>query len=294
MALKNPGENARAVAALERTYRAAAGRVLAILSKLGPASRSGAGPAALKQVEGIIRKLDRTARAWTEREIPTIYRKSQAITTNRLALFGAEKSRRFKASRHDRAAQKVATAAYSDLAKANRTILRIAKKYVSLVDQGRRAAAKLQALTGEEGATIGEWAAEAVAEGQTRRTLQNRIMDYLRGQLSDGKFIVINGRNYKLSNYSELVAGARLREAATEATINAAREYDHDLVEIPAKGGSCEECIDIEGKVYSLSGNDPKYPKLTKEKTPPIHPRCRHILRVTSESALSFREVASS
>ncbi|MEN6311205.1 MAG: phage minor capsid protein, partial [Acidobacteriota bacterium] len=179
-----------------------------------------------------------------------------------------------------------------DLAKANRTILRIAKKYVSLVDQGRRAAAKLQALTGEEGETIGKWAAEAVAEGQTGRELQIRIMEYLRGQFSDGKFIVISGRNYKLSKYSELVASYRLREAATEATINAALEYDHDLVEIPAKGGSCEDCIDIEGKVYSLSGNDPKYPKLTDEERPPIHPRCRHYLRVVSESSLKFREAS--
>lgn len=283
MAGKDPGMKQRAVNELVRAYRSAAGQVRTILSSLSPQGFNAIkGAGALKRVDKVIDRLNRTAQAWAKREIPAAYKKSRTVTVNRLATFGDEKNPRFKASRHARAQEKAAAATMRDLTRANRTIRSIARKYVSIMGQASKAVMSVQALTGDETATIKDWAAEAVQEGTTRQELRIRIMEYLQGQLSDGKYIAINGRNYKLSSYAELVASFNLRDAASDAVINSMNEYDHDLVEIPKKGGSCERCKEIEGKIYSLSGTDSRYPKLTDEERPPIHPHCEHYLRAVS------------
>lgn len=115
------------------------------------------------------------------------------------------------------------------------------------------------------------------------------ILDRLMGILGEASFIEINGRNYNLKAYSELVARTTMREAQTDATKELCREYDNDLVQFSKHDSPCEVCAPLEGQVFSVSGTDPDYPELTDDETPPIHPRCEHNLNPTSANALRWR-----
>lgn len=228
-------------------------------------------------------------KSWAKKALAAAYRAEQVVTRNRLLILGREKTKRLPAGRHERKVKELIEQTLRDLFRANGTFADVAEQYLGMLGEARRGIEQLQAFTGTEEAEIGKMAADAVRQGLARQTLKNQIRDFLAEKLKGKDFIVINGRHYNAGKYAELVARVRLREAATEATLNSAKEYDHDLIEIPAKGGSCEECLEIEGKIYSISGTDPEYPPLTDENRPPIHINCRHYLRVVSRSTLKFR-----
>jgi hypothetical protein len=275
---------------LKVIYQAAANELAAVLRAQDPAFFTEAAAVRIRdRVDSLVASLDGSAKAWTSRALAAAYKAEQKVTRTRLLIMGREKAKRFRAARHERAEKALIKATLKDLYKANRTIRDIAEQYIGLLAEGKRGIEQLQAMTGAEKKMIGEWADEAVKEGLARQTLKNQIRDYLTEKLKGQSFIRINGRNYNAGKYADLVARVRMRDAATQATLNSAAEYDHDLVEIPYKDNSCEICQKIEGQVYSISGNTPGYPVLTEEKKTPIHPRCRHYTRVVSASELKFR-----
>jgi hypothetical protein len=93
---------------------------------------------------------------------------------------------------------------------------------------------------------------------------------------------------YNLGAYARMVARTTLREAQTQATLDLCATYENDLVEVSYHGTDCDICLEYEGKVYSLSGNDPNYPVLDEQ--PPFHPNCKHDILPTSEAEISVRE----
>jgi len=287
MAKRIPTENERAVKDLRAQYARAADDVLRILEGLQPigfnASKSAAARA---RVNAVIVRLNRYARSWTKRRIREAYAEGRDVAEARLSIMGEfPLTRRVNANRHKKTERRLADRVFADLFKANRSIEVIARRYCNAMLQSAEGVRELQAF--DEGLAerfISRVSAAAVKTGLARGDLQKRLLKYLQNKLSGQDFITINGRNFNLRDYSELVARTNLRNAQTEAIKTAAWEYNHDLVEIPYKDGSCDECQEFEGKVYSLSGDDPEFPML--EEQPPLHPRCRHYLRVTSRNIL--------
>lgn len=283
---------------IKAAYKAAADRLAAVLQRLDPDAYSESTAAAvMTSAQEIVGSLNARSRAWARRALTTAYEDERRISKNRLVVIGAEPGRGGK-KRHERAKAALIRQTLRDLFKANATFERTAQQYLGMVRAASRGLQKLEAMSPELTTRIGGLAKKAVKDGLARQTLKNQIRKLLDLTLRGRDFISIRGkdgvlRDYKAGKYAEMVARTRLREAASEATVNAAREYDHDLVEIPAKGGSCEDCIEIEGQVYSLTGDTPGYPVLTDEERPPIHPNCRHYLRVTSESSLAFRKAVA-
>lgn len=274
---------------LKVTYQAAADSLAAILRAEDPALFDGAAAVRLRDRVGeIIARLDHAATTWVNRSLAAAYKAQQAVTRNRLLIMGEEQSKRFRPARHEKAKKTLIRQTLKDLYKANRTFREVAEQFIGMLDEAHRGLGNLQAMTGAEEAQIAEMARKAVQDGLARQTLKNQIRDFLAKKLKGEAFIVINGRHYQAGKYAELVARVRMRDAASEATINSAKEYEHDLVEIPAQGGACEDCQAIQGKVYSISGNDPEFEALTDENRPPIHPNCRHYLRVVSRSTMKF------
>jgi len=49
----------------------------------------------------------------------------------------------------------------------------------------------------------------------------------------------------------------------------------------------CGNCMDFEGKIFSISGKDPRFPPLTD--TSPYHPMCLHLMYPTFESAMQVQ-----
>lgn len=57
--------------------------------------------------------------------------------------------------------------------------------------------------------------------------------------------------------------------------------FHSDLLEMPYLGCACAECAKYQGRVYSISGTDKRFPKLPEflKQTGKVHPGCRHYFR---------------
>ena len=119
----------------------------------------------------------------------------------------------------------------------------------------------------------------------TRASTETSIKDLkanIATKLADKGFLTIqysNGVNMPLDAYAEMVA----RSARTETFNTAAIEYakqSTDLVECSIIFPTCDICAKFQGRVYSVSGKDKRYPSLYETALANgfelIHPNCRH------------------
>lgn len=125
--------------------------------------------------------------------------------------------------------------------------------------------------------TINEQIVKGIIEKGSVNAAKKNIKDKLKSQLEDGKIITIidkNGkpRNYNVRDYAELVARTKLINAQAQGTIDIAREVNQDLVQVSNHNTDCDVCGEIEGRVFSISGNDPDFDPLDFEF--PLHPNC--------------------
>jgi len=88
-------------------------------------------------------------------------------------------------------------------------------------------------------------------------------------------FVDKRGARWSLENYSSMATRTGTREASTVATTREMGANGRDLVQISTHVGPCDLCKPFEGKTYSLSGDDERYPRATV--LPPYHPNCRHV-----------------
>ena len=99
-----------------------------------------------------------------------------------------------------------------------------------------------------------------------------------------GKFdvIIIGERAYNLNSYLELIARTQLIDVYTQSTLETCKQYGDDLVQFSHHDEPCEICADLEGQIFSISGDSEKFPQLTDDETPPVHPNCEHNLNPVS------------
>jgi hypothetical protein len=131
--------------------------------------------------------------------------------------------------------------------------------------------------------------ADGYLEKGTSLNSKRRLKDALAKKLIDGEYITIidkNGkeRKYNLDTYSELVTRTKLMDASCQAVLDTAGEVGADLVQVDAHNTLCEVCAEYEGKIFSISGNDPNFPELDVDF--PIHPNCQHNITVVFREAL--------
>jgi len=115
-----------------------------------------------------------------------------------------------------------------------------------------------------------------VIAGKARREVSKGIGERLMEEYGTPT-IRVGSKTYAIDDYAELVARTRTKEAHTAGTINRTIEAGHDLVMISAHGAK-DGCSYYEGKVFSISGTDERYPPLNSipRGGPPFHPNCRH------------------
>lgn len=286
------------ISEIESVYASATEKITAVLSSLDLTTFSTtAAGMVLTRVKTIIASLDSAVQMWAPGTMRAAFDESAGVARIRLEALGLDQ-KKDGSRRQDKKIAALTKTIMTDYWKANRTIERAAKKYLVLAAQAAAGVAKIeevQAFTGAEdfpyikrilkGARPESWTEATLA----RQAVAKKIMDHLLKKIGGGDFILINGRNYNLKAYAELVARTRMREAQTEATKELCKEFDNDLVQFSKHDSPCEVCAPLEGQVFSISGDDPKYPALTDEETPPIHPCCGHNINPTSENALSWR-----
>lgn len=89
------------------------------------------------------------------------------------------------------------------------------------------------------------------------------------------------GREIKLDVYAELVARTTTREATNKGMISVVEGIGRDLVKMSHHATACPICAPLEGRIYSVSGKDKRYPSLMvafPNGYATVHPNCRHVL----------------
>lgn len=226
----------------------------------------------LSQVNAEIARLDQQARKWTTSVIPTAYSHGIDVSEDRLRSLGITKYVNLSAQVHKSAVSVLVDDVTLDLLVANQTMKKNVVRFIRATQQ--------QVLEDNQ---ISKMIAQGMIEGETRKQISDRLLSEFEKQLKEEKFITINGRNYQPEGYTRMLARSRVAEASNQANVNAALQYGVDLVQVDIHAGSCEVCDPFQGKIYSISGNDPDFPAL--DERPPYHPNCRHqLLPMTRES----------
>lgn len=142
-----------------------------------------------------------------------------------------------------------------------------------------------------------EQTSRKIATGATLRKLQKNLVSQLQ---NEGIFSVqygsgLNAYRVSLNAYASMVARSTTREAGNVARINSATEHGYDLVLCTSHYPTCEMCAPIQGRVYSISGKDKRFPALStlpgfKDGYYTIHPNCRHVFVPTVENLWTDEE----
>jgi len=129
-----------------------------------------------------------------------------------------------------------------------------------------------------------EAAAEKIAMGSTVQDMKNNLIERLKNegfmtvQYGQGK----NAYQVSLDAYAQMVARSTTREAGNLARENQLIENGYDLVEMTTHYPTCEKCAMYQGRVYSISGKDKRFPALMetafKSGYRNVHPNCRHVI----------------
>ncbi len=98
------------------------------------------------------------------------------------------------------------------------------------------------------------------------------------------RYIQAGSRKYVPEYYAEMVSRVKFHEAQSSASLMQAANYDTDLMVVSSHNTKTEICLEFEGKIFSISGKDKRFPRLTE--TSPFHVNCLHLMFPQFESAL--------
>ena len=211
----------------------------------------------LRNVAGILQDMDKNADNWIISAVGRAYSASLADTIVILNKLGLSPVRSNFARVHQRAVDVIAQNMSGNLRNATQFVGR------RVNDIFRQVALE---QTGAKLVTGASW-----------QEMKAKVIQEMLNKGQTG-FVDKIGRQWRLDSYAEMVARTTTREAASVATINQCLEYGQDLVQISTHYPTCHLCAPLQGKVFSISGNDKRYPKYGEEVRIPVHPNCRHVL----------------
>ena len=241
-----------------------------------------------ENIDRLIKMLNRAAIKWSKQAVPEAYEKAYAISKTRLEIIGAVRDYNFREKTHRQAIDEQIDITMEVLIKADQSIKVNVATFLYLASQTAKGLSQFQAFDMRDEELIDELLGDALRAGETRNTAMRTVRDFFGERFGDAKFININGRNYEMRAYADLVAKTRLRVTQSEAVKNSCKEFQNDLIQISDHGSEFDDlCLFYEGKVFSISGQSTKYPFL--DAWPPFHPRCQHSAGATSEVAIEAR-----
>lgn len=218
--------------------------------------------ALLREIDGILRKLDADAGVWIDANIPQVYAHGQAtalVTLGEAATVaqaldivagvGLVNEERVKYIVQD---------AHDDLLAATANVSRQVKRQVrDLVVQRTR----LAALATENERSV---AKKVTAD---LRNANVAIRDKA-------------GRRWKLEDYARVVVSSKMAESHREGAIEKSVAEGFDLARISIAGGTKDSCKHFEGALVSLTGKTSGYRTVSEIRASGLcfHPQCRHIV----------------
>lgn len=222
----------------------------------------------LAQVESLIQELNIQAKEWVKNVMPQSYQSGMDYVVSELNKLGIKaETEPFTFSQINIEAVKVLMLDTLD-------DLHTANKFAG--DRIKQAVRQ----------AVNEAVTQKIAQGQTVLQCKKNLVNSLLSKGIDGIADKM-GRLMPLDSYASLVARSRTREATNTATMNKLTGLGHDLVKMSSHNTSCPICISLQGRVYSISGNDGRYPPLQRAfsgEHANIHPNCSHVLMPYIES----------
>lgn len=116
--------------------------------------------------------------------------------------------------------------------------------------------------------------ADGIMYGDTRRKTIKRVYDDF---LSKGltSFTTVDGKELPLDFYAETVTRTKTSTASINAHVNTYQEANVNLVEVVGSSDPCGDCAPYHHVVFSLDGNDERFPHVDVQSLFPLHPNCR-------------------
>jgi hypothetical protein len=127
--------------------------------------------------------------------------------------------------------------------------------------------------------------------GSIYKSIRN-LRKAIEAKIKDSDYMQIinkNGdvMNFEIKYYAELVARTKLHEQSTMAALDAMNSLGLDLIQISSHNTETLYDAQFEGKIYSMSGQDPDFPAVID--LPPFHPNCKHVATATSREQLGIK-----
>lgn len=231
------------------------------------------------QIESEYNRLARAYKKWAETEL-----------TEAAALF--EKDMQAKLLSTYGGALRVLSASMAGQDLIAMTVSDAVTTFTAGLSQGKENVFRVMRMTQQkvtEEFLIDKSLANAIEQGNLKYFLHNlmeaspaykRLME----GLEDGALIQAGSKRFAPDYYAELVARTKFHEVQSATALATANAIGTDLVKVSSHNTLTEECKEHEGKVYSISGKDTRFPPLTER--PPFHPNCLHTLHPTFETAL--------
>lgn len=239
----------------------------------------------LQQAEKTLKRLEKSSAYYAKSVIPKEYQKAldeiyAYFKNNRLRMKHPEAF----AHIHNDAIYAVAREMQFQIGQGLEQVGRQISRYVTAARDDTLRQVGLQA-TGEK-----------IASGSTVQQMQQNLIAKLRDegfmavQYGEGK----QAYQVSLDSYAGMVARSTTREAGNIARENQLVENGYDLVQFTEHYPTCALCAQFQGRVFSISGKDKRFPPLSKAFASGyrnIHPNCRHVLVAWLEEFQTPEEV---
>lgn len=214
----------------------------------------------LREINQILEKLDKDSSRWVRQEIPKYYTGGRKASEKMLAVLGFRNLKRAGAI-HTKAIEVMANETYMMFGEA----LQIARK---------DAIQAINIATREE---IVDQLARGVISGEPSKEMAKKVKGIMQDR-GISSLVDKGGKRWQLDVYAEMLVRTKTAEAYRIGNHNRQLENDFDLVQISSHGAP-DDCINVEGKVFSLTGRTPGYPTegdIMGMSSHIFRPNCRH------------------
>jgi Phage minor capsid protein 2. len=225
----------------------------------------------LQQIDAIISELTGQAGEQMAGIVGDSYRAGTSAAVEQMVAAGFAResiNQTIKTVVHQGAAQAIMDEAFYSILEASDNMSADAKKRIE--DAARAANAK------------------SLIEGMSRREATRQAVADLNSRGING-IIAKNGAQIPADKYMAGVVHYHQRKAHVTGAENMIVQNGIDLVYVNFVGITCELCAKYQGRVYSISGSDSRFPKL--EQRPPYHSHCVHSLSAWIEEYTPTDEI---
>lgn len=115
-----------------------------------------------------------------------------------------------------------------------------------------------------------------VSGATTRRQAASRALADFADRGVTG-FVDSAGRRWDLPSYVEMATRSAIGQSYVDGHLEELQRRDHDVVRVSDSPDECKLCRPFEGRLFSVSGGNPRYPSLSSARARGLfHPNCTH------------------